>query len=298
MKQKKVKKYSIFIIFIIITVGFCTIANAQLVPNLGNGQSIHTGQAKEAASRRKPLYTPSRFDDKAPGFPSRLLLRPFTQQQYDYTRRVHFGFVVSASALDYKIISSASPQNKYFADVTSLTPAMGVAALLDYRINHSFSMRLQAGPTFGTRSVSFYDANNSNGLQEDMEVESVLVELAFLLKYKALRHNDVRPYMIGGVVPYCDVSAFKGFNAPRDLFIAVNPFDVALAGGIGVDAYAAFFKFSLELKYVMGLTNTLSSKLPTATGSRKYTNDEQVREFPLAIEKMYSHAFVLSIIFE
>lgn len=229
-----------------------------------------------------------------PGFPNKRITRPFTQQQYDYTKRLHFGFVVSASALDYKIISSKQTKRNwsdnafnYFADVTALSPAMGVAALMDYRINHTFSLRLQVGPTFGERIVTFYDADKDNEINETMPIESVLIETAFLLKYKAMRHSDVRPYMIAGLTPYCDVAAFRNFNEKRHIYIAVNPFDVALTAGVGVDMYADYFKFSLELKYVMGTINAISSK-----SLYEYV------QYPSVIEKMYSRAFVLSIIFE
>jgi hypothetical protein len=230
------------------------------------------------------------------GFANRRLTRPFTQQQYDYNKRLHFGFVVSASALDYKIISSKQPRYNssspdafsYFADVTTLSPAMGVAALMDYRINHSFSLRVQAGPTFATPTINFYDADDDNKLvKKGMPLDAVLVEMSFLLKYKALRHNDVRPYMIAGLTPYCDVAAFKTFNAMREIYIAVTPFDVAFTAGMGVDMYADFFKFSLELKYVMGIMNRISPK-----------SLEGFEQFPNSIEAMYAHSFVLSIIFE
>lgn len=289
------KNYSLFIAA---AVGFCTAVDAQdkssLVPNPGNNGTGKIVRAADAAQLKRPLYTPSRFDDKPPGFPNKLISKPFTQQQYDYTKRLHFGFVVSASALDFKIISNKQTQHdfgdgeyNYFADVTALSPAMGVAALMDYRINHSFSLRLQLGPTFGTRTITYYDADKDNEINETMHMESVLIEAAFLLKYKALRHSDVRPYIIAGLTPTCDAAAFKSFNEKRHIYIALNPFDLALASGFGVDIYADYFKFSLELKYVMGMTNNLSAK----------SLDEYV-EYTNAIDKMYSQAFVLSIIFE
>ena len=164
-------------IFIATAIGFCATVNAQtkssLVPNPGNNGTRKAVRASDAALLKRPLYTPGRFDDKAPGFPYNLITHPFTQQQYDYTKRFHFGFVVSVSALDYKIISSQQTKHNwdddsfnYFADVTTRSPAMGVAALMDYRINHSFSLLLQAGPTFGERIVTFYDADNDNELNK------------------------------------------------------------------------------------------------------------------------------------
>ncbi|MDR0413929.1 MAG: PorT family protein [Prevotellaceae bacterium] len=274
--------------------GFCAAATAQgrssLVANPDNG-SGSPDRATRVISQKQPLYTPSKLSDMPPGFPSKLITHPLTQQHYDYTKRLHFGFVVAVGALDYSITSSKETQynsngesSDYFVDVSTLSPSMGVAALMDYRINHSFSLRLQAGPTFGTRYINFF---NADSLAESMPVQSVLVEAALLLKYKARRHSDVRPYMVAGLTPYCDVAALKPFNEKGGLYIAINPFDIALTAGLGIDAYANFFKFSLEIKYVMGMLNAISSK--TLSG---YEN------FPKSIDKMYSHSFVLSIIFE
>ncbi|MDR1417537.1 MAG: PorT family protein [Prevotellaceae bacterium] len=245
----------------------------------------------KAISTKEPLYTPDKLDDMAPGFPNKLVTRPFTQQQYDYNKRLHFGFAVAIGALDYDITSSKQTQYNskgeaynYFVDVSTLSPLMSVSALMDYRLNHLFSLRLQVGPTFGTRTLNFFSADTLN---LSMQIESVLVEASFLLKYKARRHSDLRPYMIAGLTPYCDVSAFKNFNENRKLFVAVNPFDIAFTAGIGIDAYADFFKFSLEFKYVMGMLNTISPK-----------SLAEFEQYPKSIDKMYMHSIVLSIIFE
>jgi hypothetical protein len=276
-------------------VGFCAAATAQnkspLVSNPNNGAD-NPYRTPQATSLKQPLYTPSRLTDMAPGFPSKLFTRPFTQQRYDYnTRHLHFGFAIALGALDYSITSSKETQynskgeaSNFFVDVSTLSPLMSVSALMDYRFDHRFSLRLQVGPTFGTRTINFY---NADSLNLSMQVESVLIEASFLLKYKATRHSDLRPYMLAGLTPYCDVSAFKNFNEKRKLYIAINPFDVALTAGIGIDTYANFFKFSLEIRYAMGLLNAISSK--SLVGYEQY---------PKSIDKMYLHSFVLSIIFE
>jgi hypothetical protein len=269
---------------------FCTAAAAQNKAPLASNNA-NAAQKYKSSSSKKPLYTPNTLSDLPPGFPSKLISRPFAQQHYDYTKRFHFGFAIALGALDYKITNSKKPQQNsdgevfnLFADVSSLSPSMGVSALMDYRINHSFSLRTQIGPTFGMRTLNFYE---SDSLVHSMPLDHVLIELSLLLKYKAKRHSDIRPYMIAGLTPYYDVASFKGFNPSRGIYCAVNPFDLGITAGLGIDAYANFFKFSLELKYVMGTVSNISPKLPE--GKEQYTK---------SIEKMYSHSFVLSIIFE
>jgi hypothetical protein len=93
--------------------------------------------------------------------------------------------------------------------------------------------------------------------------------------------------MIGGITPYSDISSFKSLNENKGIFIGVRPFNIAPTIGIGFDAYADFFKFSMELKYVRGLVNQLSSD-----------SLEGYEQYPNSINKMHRQSFVLSIIFE
>jgi hypothetical protein len=262
-------------------------ASAQLKPLVENPNST-SGEARAATGGTgRPLVRPAFFSDMAPGFPTRMLRHPFAQSQYDYTRRIHFGFTLSVGALDYRVISSPNTQRNpsgIFADVSSIMPALGVSALMDYRINHSLSFRLQLGPTFGTRDINFFRADT---LERTMQIESVLLEMPILLKYKARRVSNFRPYLIVGVTPSCDVSSFKNFNEKRGIYVALRPFDVAGTFGIGFDSYADFFKFSLELKFVAGMINTKSDQ--TMKGFEQYPN---------AVEGLYHHSFVLSLIFE
>ena len=272
---------------------FCAAASAQkgspLVSNPGN----NIGKTQVESYRKKPLYKPPVLNDVQFGFPNRLMLKPLTQQQYDFQKRVHFGFVLAVSALDYQTTTSTAstysthaptvPHN-FFVDVTNLSPALGVAALMDYRLSHNLSLRLQIGPTFGTRALNFYEADT---LTLSMQLESVLLEMPMLVKYKATRHSDFRPYMIAGLTPYCDVSSFKSFNEKRNLLIALNPLDLAGTVGFGFDAYFDFFKFAVELKYAAGFFNAASSK-----------SLEGYEQYPSAIKNMRSRTFVLSLIFE
>jgi len=276
----------------IVTLIFCAAVSAQkgvpLVDNPGNSVS----GVEVEPYRKKPMYKPPVLNDVHFGFPNRLMLKPLTQQQYDYQKRIHFGFVLAVSALDYQITPTTTPTynhdmsrpHNFFVDVTNLSPALGVAALMDYRLSHNLSLRLQIGPTFGTRALNFYEADT---LSLSMQLESVLLEMPMLVKYKALRHSDFRPYMIAGLTPYCDVSAFKNFNEKRNLFVALNPLDLAGTVGVGFDAYFDFFKFAVELKYTAGFFNAASSK-----------SLEGYEQYPDAIKNMRSRSFVLSLIFE
>ncbi len=269
-------------------------AHAQYRPlnkNKGNNGGY---SAKSKAYPKQTLYSEPFFSDAPTTYPNKLLKKPFTQMNYDYSKRLHFGFALAVGTLDYKIISSPNPTyssknptpNNFFVDVTNLTPSMGVAAVMDWRLSHNLSLRAQLGPTFGSRKVNFFEST-TDSLSLSMELESVVLDLPILLKYRAFRHSDVRPFLIAGLTPSCDVGAFNEFNEGRQVYIATKPFDLAYTIGGGFDVYAEFFKFSVELKYVAGVINSISRK-----------SLDGLEQYPNAIEKMYARTIVLSFIFE
>jgi hypothetical protein len=273
---------------IALVMGFCAVATAQ------RGSFANEGNVNRD---REYLYKPrNAISATSPtSYPRELLSSLFTRQDFDYNKRLHFGFSLGIGALDYSIISSPNPQYSssnpdpytYYVDI-STSPSIGLTALMDYRINQQLSLRVQLGPTFGMRTLNFYNVgSDSVATAQSMQLESVLIEMPLLLKYKAFRNSDLRPYMIAGLTPTCDVSAFKTFNEEQSLYVAVKPFDVAITLGIGVDYYFEYFKLSAEVKYAIGLMNVIQSK--SLVGFEQY---------PSAIDKMYSRSFMLSFIFE
>jgi hypothetical protein len=258
--------------------------------------SVFAQPAQEERPRyanQKPLRAATFPYRPTPGS-NKLLTNWLQQRAYDHNRRFHLGFVFSLTALDYRMTSSQNPINSNtfnnfsfgYADVSALTPAFGVSMLMDIRITQLLSFRLQVGPTFGSRDITFWGTEDSTKTKT-MRLESVLVEMPLLLKYKAVRTSDVRPYILTGLTPYVDVSAFRKFNEEKGIFLGLNPFDIAFNIGIGCDFYFEYFKFAIEAKYTTGFFNNISHK--SLTGYEKY---------PAVITKSLAHSFVLSFLFE
>jgi hypothetical protein len=198
--------------------------------------------------------------------------------------------------MDYLMISSnqvisenASKFNDFtyhFADVSWFNPGFGASALMDIRLNQSFSFRMQVGPTFGSCDVNFWGTEDSSQYRT-MRLESVIIEMPLLLKYKARRHSNVRPYMITGVTPYVNISAFRNFNEDKGIYLGLEPYDVALNFGIGLDFYYTYFKLAVEGKYVLGMMNNISKKaLPN------------YEKYPAVINNSILQSFVLTIFIE
>ena len=99
---------------------------------------------------------------------------------------------------------------------------------------------------------------NTNGTFQDQLVETTMVELPILLKYKSERRDNVRMYMIGGIKPGIDASGKKKLDQTIES-LEVKGTNLSLEAGLGFDLYFPLFKFSPELRYSRGLINILNN---------------------------------------
>ncbi|MCK5169493.1 MAG: PorT family protein, partial [Bacteroidales bacterium] len=102
---------------------------------------------------------------------------------------------------------------------------------------------------------------------------------------KATRINNTRPYLIGGINVRNDMARNKEFT--EKIYIKLKSFDIYYEIGVGVDFYLAYFKFSTEIKYSVGMLNVVSSD--PHDGYPQYAN---------SIDKLNSRMFMVSLHFE
>jgi len=218
--------------------------------------------------------------------------KPFTQLDYDYGKPLHFGFSLGFNIMDFTVKNNGKPQvlapgdtTILWSDVSDQVPGFNVNIIMDYRLNQSFSLRFLPGLSFGQRDLNFF--NKTGNLQTTMKLESSFIEFPFLLKYKAKRSGDIRPYLIAGINPRFDVAAFKKLNNKEGIYVRLNEYDLYYEYGAGLDFYLNYFKFSIEMKYSSGLLNVLSPDL--VEGGEGYVK---------SIDQIKSQIFVISFHFE
>lgn len=216
---------------------------------------------------------------------------PWFQSEYDLDKPLNFGFAISLLSMDARVINSGSyisGSNNYQAEVSKFSPSLGMHAVMDWRLLPQLSLRAMLGPSFGTRQMSFY--NKDNGEVETDEVESVLLEMPILFKYKAIRVTNNRPYLLAGCTPYLDLNAGKR-NADG-FFIERKPFDLRLDIGMGIDFYRPFYKFATEFRFSFGLTNIFKDN------TASFENDPVAIRKIQSISGLYSNMFILTFLFE
>jgi len=210
-------------------------------------------------------------------------------------KMIHFGFSLGLNMMDYRIEhSQLAIQQRVLVGLREIVPGIDIHAIANLRLSEYFDLRALPGISFGERHMYFRD------LTEDAEpfyvhskykVESSYLEFPLLLKYKSLRLNNFRPYLIGGGNLRYDL-AVKGEYDLEEQLIMVNPFGYYGEIGLGMDFYLTYFKFGMELKYSFGLTNIMRREdihgnLPVEFS--KYTE---------VIDRLTSHIVILSFHFE
>jgi hypothetical protein len=259
-------------------------------PKRVNKNAISTHSTQEPSRVAPvPLQAPIEVEN-----PSKNALRMYNTVQnnmeYDWLDKVHLGFAFSLVAFDYRIVSNKSAIGGAFpttyVNLGAIKPAFGVSGLVDLHINQFFSFRVQAGFAMGNREFEFFGTEGDERTRS-MSLEAIMIELPMLLKYKAMRISNVRPYVVTGLTPTVNVAAFGKFNEEKGIYLAVNPYDLHFNIGIGLDFYLSNFKVGVEAKYTTGFFNNI-------------TKDALVsyEQYPASIVRAFAQTFVLSILFD
>jgi outer membrane protein W len=148
---------------------------------------------------------------------------------------------------------------------------------------------------FGDRSIN-YDLETYRyrpGAKDPVQritmikkIPSTYINFPFEIKYKAVRYNNFRPYLLAGAQYTLDLAsqAKKREQKNRnEKIVKFNQNDIYAEAGVGFDFYNEWFKFGLELKMMYGLTDVLTRE------NNIYTE---------SIEKVSSKIFQVSFTFE
>ena len=191
--------------------------------------------------------------------------KPRNLAAYDY-KLLHFGFTVGLNTVDMGI--KRSPARQLNADIVQVQPGFQVSIVSDLRLTEDLNMRFLPGITLTERKVSFFNPGD-NALVHTMTIESSYLDFPLTFKYRAVRTNNYRPYLLGGLNFRYDLAADKVYDSEEEVYIRFKPADLYLEGGFGIDFYNTYFKFAPEIKVGMGLFNMMVDD--PADGQQQYT---------------------------
>jgi len=201
----------------------------------------------------------------APAADAQKRINTLNKPDYDY-KPIHYGFYLAAPLTRYQIQHSQEYADQLAADPaggtgvinvnTKFNPGFYTGLVLNVRVADNLDARFVPGVGFYSRKIEFTNMPQESGevLTEDKTISSTMVELPFLLKFKANRRSNARMYLVGGIKPGIDLGSGKSDENP-DRGLAVEKFDLALEYGFGVDMFYPFFKFAPEIRFSHGLVN-------------------------------------------
>ena len=169
---------------------------------------------------------------------------------------LHFGFSLGINYMDYKAVLSGA--NGLRAESGKLDVGFLVGIVSELRLCDDLGLRFLPGLEFATRSLVYTQVPEVENNKQYAYNESVYVSLPLMLKYKAKRINNFRPFIT--------------------------------AGSSGSDFYLPYFKFGIELRFSLGLTDVLVHRPdPKNPGYEDYTQ---------SLSKLHARVFTICFNFE
>lgn len=226
---------------------------------------------------------------------------------YD-NEKFHFGFVLGANqtALTLRPIDDLSLRvwdTTYIPDILPMpdsarvmnieyrpTPGFVISIVGDMRMGKHFNLRFVPSLAFGDRDLLYtietYRDGDTSLIPITKRVPSTYINFPLEVKYKAVRAQNFRPYLMGGVQYTLDLASQAKKREKRNLgqkIVKLEQNDLYLEAGVGFDLYNEWFKFGMEIKMMYGLNDILTRE------HNLYTD---------GIERLRSKVFQVSFTFE
>lgn len=237
---------------------------------------------------------------------------PPNRPYYD-NRKWHFGFTLGPEYQNARIVNNSlnllddpsfeKPEPaygdligaQYYSEVTKLSTGFHVGIITSRRLGEYFNLRMIPSLALGQKQVQ-----SNMTITEELSagsdtvyfdpgstittiVRSTYLSLPILLKYKAVRIENARPYMVAGVNLKYDLAT--DFDEP----ITLKKLDTSLEFGVGSDFYMQTFRLGIEVRFGIGLMNVLNPDRP---------DTDEMSYLTSSMDKIKAKTFTISINFE
>lgn len=175
-------------------------------------------------------------------------------------RKLSYGFLIGLHTTAYQIKYADRFVTPALDTVYSIepdwSPGFSLGFIVNYRITDLLDFRVTPKVAFYEHTLRYRYTDETP--TEEKLIETTMVELPLLLKYKSERRGNIRMYMIGGVKPGLEASGKKKVES-RSSSLGITGTNLSLEAGFGFDLYYPLFKFSPELRFSRGIVNILEN---------------------------------------
>lgn len=206
-------------------------------------------------------------------------------QPYVDNKLFHLGFHVGLHSQDMILTNTGVSTNGevWFAEIPSYSPGFSVGVIGDMYLNPYFNLRLTPTINFGDKKFTFKE--QESGETYSTSVRSSYLTFPLSVKYSAMRLNNSRPYLLGGIYGAFDLGRKRGNP------ILLKGMDFGVEFGLGCNIYLPFFRLCPELKFSFGLVNLLEKK-------RNDIQGQDIIKYSDALSKATSRMVTLTFNFE
>lgn len=201
---------------------------------------------------------------------------------------MHFGFSLGINYMDYRAVLSGV--NDWRAETGKLDVGFLVGIISELRICDDLGLRFLPALEFSSRSLVYTHIPETENNKQYAYNESVYASLPLMLKYKAKRINNFRPFIAAGASYKYDFQKHDRINPDKSVYFRTNQGDVFLETAGGCDFYLPYFKLGIELRFSIGLTDVLVHRPdPSIPGFENYT---------YALKRLRARVFTVCFNFE
>jgi len=215
----------------------------------------------------------------------------FKQERYkNFDKRTfHFGFMLGFNSSDFTVYQDVNAYEKYGLKLleNDAQPGGQLGILTTMKLGTPV-LRLRFIPSLSFQEkllrYTFEDTLLNTDQIGEERVNSTNLDFPLMLQFRTKRYNNFTAYaLVGGQYSIDLQSQEKASQNYIDPYIKIKRNDIQGQIGGGIEFFAPYFKFGIELKYSHGFINS-------------FIQDNTNISEP--INKLYNKVWSLSLIFE
>ena len=203
-----------------------------------------------------------------------------------------FGFNEYGYKFEYEKKYSGTPRlkGKGLPDIELVKNyGFNVGLIGDMRINKFINLRFEPGLYYSQRDLIYPDATPGLNSDQDYlrEVKSTYIHLPLLVKFNALRVNNFRPYVVGGISTAFNLSSNKknaDDNSNNIFRVISQTYNYEI--GFGIEFYLPYFKFTPSIRGLFSIENELIQ------------DNDPLSPWTSNINNMFSQGILINFTFE
>jgi len=184
------------------------------------------------------------------GFPSLGQGKKYIQMHDEFydEKPLHFGFMFGLTSSNYYANGFPSVLvNDVTGEPLSLTSPRTFGFQIGGIVNYALSKHVEAKTGL---NIALYDRQIQFANEDLISRESTWLEIPMLLKFRSVRRQNHRMYLLTGLKLGLEANVKK-----KNTAVTANTSELSLEYGIGFERFYRFFKFSPEIRISHGLNN-------------------------------------------